>query len=200
MSANLHVSAAVAERAAIYPARIGDEILIRPLRDSHLDLICPDLNPDRNKATHRTRLSLQDAGTAAYLIAWHEHVPVAHGLLLWNGPLGNPKQYLPMPCPYIEDLWVRPDHRSQGVGGAMVTHMEELAAERGYEYIGLSVGIDNVHALRLYHRLGYVRQSVPLYTLSGVLQNADGEIMFWSEECHYFRKQIAAASGARSYE
>ena len=190
MTANLQELGVVAGSDVTTLASIGEDVEIRPLEDDEVERVARELNPDRNAATHQTRLSLQDVDTAAYLIAWHMDAPVAHGLLLWNGPLGNPKQHLPTQCPYIEDLWVRPDVRSLGVGSAMVEAMESLAAGRGYGHVGLSVGIDNLHAMRFYSRLGYVPLAVPIYTLSGVLQDTAGDMTFWSEECQYMRKSI----------
>lgn len=174
----------------VQPNRIVDEVVIRPLAHDEIDQFGTELNPDRAVSAHETRLKLQDEGCAAYIFAWHQEAPVGHGLLIWNGPIGNPKQHLPTQCPYIEDLWVSPDYRSHGIGSAMIKAMEELAAERGHELIGLSVGIDNILGMRFYRRLGFVRLPVPTYTLSGMLQNADGEITFWQEECRYMRKSI----------
>ena len=183
------------ENDAVLPRQIVDELVIRPLEHDELELYGRSLNPDRSLEAHRIRIRLQDEDTAAYMFAWHEDEPVGHGLLIWNGPIGNPKQHLPLECPYIEDLWVAPSRRSQGIGSAMVQMMESLAAERGYTLIGLSVGIDNMLGMQLYRRLGFVPLSVPTYTLSGVLQDASGELTFWSEECQYMRKSITMATG-----
>ena len=197
MTANLQERVEVAGGEVATLARTGDEVVIRQLDEDDIERVARELNPDRNAQTHRTRMRLQDTDTAAYLIAWHFDMPVAHGLLLWNGPLGNPKQHLPTQCPYIEDLWVKDDFRSQGVGSAMVETMETLVGERGHEHVGLSVGIDNLRGMSFYRRLGYAPLPVPIYTLSGVLQNAAGDLTFWSEECQYMRKSITATSGTR---
>ena len=89
---------------------------VRPLRSSEIDVVSSRLNPARNAATHESRLKLQNDGTLVYLIAWIDEMPVGHGMLLWDGPTGTPKQHITTPCPYVEDLWVRGDLRSRGVG------------------------------------------------------------------------------------
>ena len=168
----------------------GPELRIRALKHADIQRVSRELNPQRNSETHRNRLRLQDEGRAAYLIAWLAGDPIAHGMVIWGGPIGSPKQHIPDPCPYIEDLWVKDEHRSKGVGSAMVSCMESLAQLRGHDLIGLSVGIDNRGGQRFYGRLGYEPLPLPKYELSGVLQTVAGEFSFWSEICQYLRKQL----------
>jgi ribosomal protein S18 acetylase RimI-like enzyme len=47
-------------------------------------------------------------------------------------------------------------YRGQGIGGRLITHLEEWAASRGAERIILQVTSTNDGAIALYHRLGYV--------------------------------------------
>ena len=166
---------------------------IRALTHADVQRVTRELNPQRNSETHRNRLRLQDEDRAAYLIAWLAGKPIAHGLVIWGGPIGSPKQHIPVPCPYIEDLWVQDAHRSKGVGSALVACMESLAQLRGHDLIGLSVGIDNRGGQRFYGRLGYEPLPLPKYELSGVLQTVAGEFSFWSEICQYMRKQLVDA-------
>jgi GNAT superfamily N-acetyltransferase len=46
--------------------------------------------------------------------------------------------------------------RGQGIGRALIGHVEAWAAEHGIERVILNVAEANVEAIRLYHALGYV--------------------------------------------
>ena len=198
MTALLHEvgsQGAAASAASHVDAPTGIEV--RALTMGEVQRVTHNLNPGRNAETHRGRLRLQDQGRCAYMIAWRDSIPVAHGMVLWGGPVGSPRQHLPTQCPYIEDLWVAPDMRSQGVGSLLVGELESMAAERGHDLIGLSVGIENVRGIALYTRLGYRALKIRNFTLSGTVVNVDGDISFWSEDCQYMRKPLATNAGSR---
>jgi len=70
--------------------------------------------------------------------------------------------------PFMEDLYIQPEHRNKGYGTHFIREIEVLAKEKGYKIIGLAVNPDdNQAALRLYERLGYRHDSGPKY-LDGV--------------------------------
>ena len=163
---------------------------VRPLLSNEVDIVASELNPARNESTHRGRLKLQHDGKLAYLIAWIGETPVGHGMLLWEGPAGSPKQHINETCPYVEDLWVRKDLRSRGVGARMLAEMTILAISHGYNSISLSVGVDNRRAIKLYERMGFATTRAPRFTLSGMVSMANGETQFWSEKCQYMRKSL----------
>ena len=52
-------------------------------------------------------------------------------------------------------MWVAPDVRSQGIGGALVDAVVVWAASVGYERIGLGVTTTNTAAIALYERKGF---------------------------------------------
>lgn len=163
------------------------------MQDDDLQFVTRSLNPNRSSTTHRIRMQLQDEDRSAYLIAWMGEEPIAHGMVIWEGPIGSPKQYIAEPCPYIEDLWVTERYRSQGAGRALVKHMETLALARGHGFLGLSVGVDNYRAIGFYSRLGFRALRMPDFELSGTVESVAGEISFWSETCRYMRKSLGLA-------
>ncbi len=181
------------DKLAFGQATTGDVshlVDVRPLRRHEVETVASKLNPARNASTHRARLNLQDDGTLVYLIAWIEDTPVGHGMLLWNGPTGSPKQHVDQPYPYVEDLWVRNELRSRGIGARILAEMVMLAIAHGYEAVSLSVGVDNGRAIDLYERMGFAPTQTPTFTLSGMVTAADGETHFWSEKCQYMLKSL----------
>ncbi len=55
---------------------------------------------------------------------------------------------------YLEDLYVRPEHRGRGVGGALLRHLARLAVERGCGRFEWAVLDWNQPAIGFYRRLG----------------------------------------------
>ena len=61
---------------------------------------------------------------------------------------------------YIFLLYVKPEHRRQGIGTNLMHHAEHYAQSRGDRQIGLQVFQSNQAALSLYQHLGYHTQSL----------------------------------------
>lgn len=57
--------------------------------------------------------------------------------------------------PEMKLLWVVPDARRQGLGGALTSYLEKLASELGHDEIFLGVTPDNPAAIPLYISLDY---------------------------------------------
>ncbi|HEV8401822.1 MAG TPA: GNAT family N-acetyltransferase [Candidatus Limnocylindrales bacterium] len=55
----------------------------------------------------------------------------------------------------IYGMWVAPETRGQGIGGALMDSLEGWAREAGYGDIGLGVTTTNAAAIRLYEARGY---------------------------------------------
>jgi ribosomal protein S18 acetylase RimI-like enzyme len=58
---------------------------------------------------------------------------------------------------YLEDIYVKPSHRGQGVGEAMLRRLAQTARERACERIDFQVLDWNTPAIRFYEKLGAVR-------------------------------------------
>jgi GNAT superfamily N-acetyltransferase len=59
------------------------------------------------------------------------------------------------PVALLDELYVAPDHRSQGLGSAMLAEVEAIVRERGGELVEIDVdGVDH-DARRFYERHGY---------------------------------------------
>jgi GNAT superfamily N-acetyltransferase len=55
---------------------------------------------------------------------------------------------------YLEDLYVRPEHRGRGVGRALLAHLARNARDRGYARLDWSVLDWNESALAFYRSIG----------------------------------------------
>lgn len=86
--------------------------------------------------------------------------------------------FLARPGMYLEDLYVKPEHRGHGIGFALLRHLAALCRERGYGRLEWSVLNWNEPSIQFYKRLG----AVPLdewtrYRLAGDSLRALGEEM-----------------------
>jgi GNAT superfamily N-acetyltransferase len=109
-----------------------------------------------------SRLDQQIDEGSTYLIAWDDDRPVGHAHIAWVGThLGVPE---------IQDVFVLPEHRRQGIAAQLTHAAEREARVRGWERISLSVSQDgNVAARSLYAKLGYVDAAVDPVRVSGVI-------------------------------
>jgi ribosomal protein S18 acetylase RimI-like enzyme len=58
----------------------------------------------------------------------------------------------------LEDLYVRPTARNQGIATSLLRHAEAFARKTGAERLTLSTAHDNAAAQSVYEKLGYVRE------------------------------------------
>ncbi|MFG3430382.1 GNAT family N-acetyltransferase [Streptomyces californicus] len=63
----------------------------------------------------------------------------------------------------LSDLFVAPDGRGRGVGGALVREVVERAREEGARSVHLETAYDNTPAQRLYEAEGFVRDPYHVY-------------------------------------
>ena len=72
---------------------------------------------------------------------------------------------------YVYDLVATEDARSEGHGGMLMDHVEELARREGCRYVALACGREREGALRFYERRGFQR---PGYSMRKALQATSG--------------------------
>jgi GNAT superfamily N-acetyltransferase len=66
----------------------------------------------------------------------------------------NFSTFLGQPGLYLEDLYVKPDHRGRGLGRALLEHLGALAVQRDCGRFEWSVLDWNEHAIRFYRGMG----------------------------------------------
>ncbi|MEJ5314217.1 GNAT family N-acetyltransferase [Anaerolinea thermophila] len=167
-----------------------DGILIRPVQTGDLPRL-ERLFPQGGADKHARRLLRQQNGTAVYLIAFLEEMPVGHVLLKWDGAQDEAVvSHRTVPCPDLEDLFVREGFRQRGIGTGLLRYAEQMAQRRGFPYIGLAVGLKNASARRLYERLGYRHAGIEPYTIRGIDFDEQGQMHTREETCVYLIKRI----------
>jgi GNAT superfamily N-acetyltransferase len=109
---------------------------IRPLLPSEIELV--------DERLPLARLDKQQT----YLIAWDGQDPVGHAHLAWKGThVGVPE---------IQDVFVLPERRREGIASRLTRAVEEAVRIRGFDRISLSVSAEkNDAAKQLYASLGY---------------------------------------------
>lgn len=66
----------------------------------------------------------------------------------------NFSTFLAKPGLYLEDLYVKPEHRGRGLGRALLEHLGALAVQRDYGRFEWSVLDWNEHAIGFYQGMG----------------------------------------------
>jgi GNAT superfamily N-acetyltransferase len=102
------------------------------------------------------------AGGSTYLVAWDGREPVGHAHIAWTGTH--------LAIPEIQDVFVVPERRRQGIASQLTRAAESEARNRGWDRISLSVSQEgNEPARRLYAKLGYVEAATEPVRVSGVI-------------------------------
>lgn len=97
----------------------------------------------------------QDLGLRTILIARNNNQFCGYVTIKWKSDY---QYFIDKNIPEVSDLNVLPAYRRQGIGAALIKKCEKIVKDRGYDEIGLGVGMtrDYGSAQRLYFRLGYV--------------------------------------------
>ena len=162
---------------------------VRPLHESEVALVERHF-PSAIADKHRVRLARQRRGVSLYLIAWLEGLPVGHVLLKFDGAGTEPVASRLRGCPHLEDLLVRPEWRSRGIGSSLLEAAEQAAMARGCEHIGLSVAAENARARKLYGSRGYVDSGLGESGSSGSYLDAEGTLRSRADVSLYLVKKL----------
>ncbi|PSR12648.1 GNAT family N-acetyltransferase [filamentous cyanobacterium CCP3] len=90
-----------------------------------------------------------DRPYAEAVLAWVDDQPVGMALFFHNF-----STFLMKPGIYLEDLFVQPDYRGQGIGKALLIYLGKLALERGCGRFEWSVLDWNAPAIAFYQSMG----------------------------------------------
>src|SRR6059058_3131400 len=132
----------------IRPARVEDvPVILELIRD----LATYELAPDEVTATEEQLVDVLfgERPAAEVLLAFEGKTPVGfavffHNFSTWLGRSGL----------YLEDLFVKPQHRGKGYGRALLIHLAKIARERGCGRMEWAVLDWNEPAIKFYRQLG----------------------------------------------
>jgi GNAT superfamily N-acetyltransferase len=115
------------------------------------------------------RLTEPMSEASTYLVAWDGSEPVGHAHVAWSEThLGIPE---------IQDVFVLPERRRQGIAAQLTRAAEARARARGWETISLSVSEEgNEPARRLYAKLAYVEAPTAPVRVSGSIALRGGPL------------------------
>jgi GNAT superfamily N-acetyltransferase len=85
------------------------------------------------------------------VLAQVEGRPVGFALYFFNF-----STFLARPGLYLEDLYVRPEHRGQGIGESLLRHLAQIAVKRGCGRMEWAVLDWNRRAIDFYQKMGAV--------------------------------------------
>src|SRR5437588_12910354 len=86
---------------------------------------------------------------AEVLLAFEDKTAVGFAVFFHNF-----STWLGLPGLYLEDLFVRLEHRGKGYGRALLIRLADIARERGYGRMEWAVLDWNEPAIQFYHKLG----------------------------------------------
>lgn len=144
-------------------------LTVRDARPDDLDAVVALLHEDVVREVDETEIP-----PSAYADAFHEILDDGHQQLL-VGEVGGPEgqivataqlswlrrlTYVGGLVCVVESVRVRSDQRGQGLGGALMRHVEQLARHRGVARVELTTNAQRVRARSFYEDLGYVPSHV----------------------------------------
>ena len=153
--------------------QLDSSLTIRPATESDVPLVLEFIRElavyekllDRVEA-NEARLREALFGTtpvASCVLAYQAELPVAFALYYFTY-----STFAGLPGLYLEDLFVKPDFRGQGLGHALLQHLAKLAKDRGCWPIEWAVLHWNQSAIRFYEKLGAIPMNDwAVYRLSG---------------------------------
>lgn len=102
-------------------------------------------------SAEQLRASLEKGECHALLARDSESAPAGFALYFFNY-----STFLTRSGLYLEDLYVRPEHRGKGLGAALLVRLAQVAVERGCGRFEWAVLDWNEDAMRFYRTLGAV--------------------------------------------
>ncbi len=171
-------------------------VMVRLLARHEVEAVTRSL-PGTPSSKHHERLAQQEQGSAVYLIAWRGEQPAGHVFVRLRGTADERLLARTGPCAYLQDLYVVPRWRSQGIGTCLLLAAEDETRARGGACLALSVAANNLRARALYAHLGYIDSGLGEHPTSGTYAAANGQRREWFDTSYYLVKEIGdEAEGA----
>lgn len=175
------------------------DVIVRPLRVHEVELLHASMPASgriidgKLSHYHATRFRTQEEGDAEYLVAWVGDEAAGHVLVRWRGSHDPYLLTQGVRDPYVEGLAVKTAFQSRGIGHALMLAAEETTRRRQLTTLGLSVGVENARARRLYARLGYRETALGVFEATWTYFDAAGVEHTDGETCTYWVKRLSEA-------
>lgn len=167
-----------------------ENVTIRAVDESVLPVVEKSVRSSYGRS-HALELQDQLRGLLTFYVAWMDEVPVGSTFVSWTGPRDLDVRRSYPECPEIYRLGVDEQFRAQGIGTQLIRQCECSATAKGFAQIGLGVSHDNLRALQLYLRLGYVQSSVDKYMDEYQIVVPDGSVKSVCEPLLFMIKDLA---------
>ncbi|HXX40955.1 MAG TPA: GNAT family N-acetyltransferase [Chthoniobacterales bacterium] len=134
--------------STIRPATVADvPVILQLIRD----LATYERAPDEVTATEERLIDVlfAEKPSAEVLLVFEKNVPVGFAVFFHNF-----STWLGRPGLYLEDLFVRPEHRGKGYGRALLVELAKIAQKRGCGRMEWAVLDWNEPAIQFYRKLG----------------------------------------------
>ncbi len=153
-----------------YGDRVPSELRIEPIAKEQMDALLPliaayqrfyeveEIDEERNRAFFSRFLAPSDDGML--LGAWREGTLLGYACLYWTFT-----SLVPAEIVLMNDLFVDPGARGEGVGRALIEASATVARERGTQRLEWVTQTANTTAQRLYDRTGAERSEWIEYEL-----------------------------------
>jgi len=147
------------------------EVRVEPISAQQLETLLPmiaayqrfyeveDVDEERNRAFFSRFLTPSEDGVL--LGAWRGEKLVGYACLYWHFT-----SLVPAETVLMNDLYVDPAHRGEGIGRALIEASAQVARDRGAHHLEWATAPDNRTAQRLYDSTGAERSEWVEYELS----------------------------------
>ncbi len=175
-----------------------EPISVRALEEQELAAV-GDALPFPAGAVHKhaARLALQNDRMVTYLIVWLGDLLVGHVFIHWRRPTEEAVVRTFADCAALEDVFVHPGCRGNGIGSELVRAAETAIKQRGFLCIGFAVGVENLRARRFYKRLDYQETMERPFLDSWEVIDSHGQMGRGGENCTFFVKELERTVSAR---
>lgn len=95
-------------------------------------------------------INLQKDKNAQLYLAKYNHMYVGFVTVYWGFSTTTGKPIL-----RVQDIYIEPEHRNNGIAYRLLEFCEELARDRGSNSLRLETDTDNIHARNLYEKFGF---------------------------------------------
>jgi GNAT superfamily N-acetyltransferase len=155
-------------RDTVAPMPAG--VRVEPISAQQLETLLPmiaayqrfyeveDIDAERNRAFFSRFLAPRVDGML--LGAWRDRGLVGYACLYWHFT-----SLIPAETVLMNDLYIEPAHRGQGIGRALIEASAAIARERGAHHLEWATAPDNKTAQRLYDSTGAERSEWVEYEL-----------------------------------